>query len=243
MIFYSQNFSTICWISKNYLEFFFFEAVLEEHQNWYGLTIDFTIFHQTHQTVNVHGFTREELQLFESAQDVFHYFIHIGLEKINLIGLGLFQFGNQSVKASTSLNSFVFIQRINKQADKTNIWIEYSRFSIIELTSSCSPSGRACRISCHRKQKSPGDRGWGQRRHRFQRFRRCLRQLPPRMDWTRRFRSCRLFYWQAVGDSYEKFFIFTSSLQNYLLLLTANYDLDAYWCTCSKNRCCEAFSV
>lgn len=74
------------------LELLLKQTVFEEHHDGRGDSVDVAVLAHGHHTVTVHGFSGEELELLKPPEDVFHYFVHVGLEDIHLVGSGLFQF-------------------------------------------------------------------------------------------------------------------------------------------------------
>lgn len=79
-----------------HLEFLFIETVFEETEDWNLCTIDVTVFAESNHTIDIHWFAGKELQFFETAQNIFHIFVNVVLEYINLVWTIFFQFGNQS---------------------------------------------------------------------------------------------------------------------------------------------------
>lgn len=69
-----------------YLELLFLQTVLEAQQNWHRFTVDVAVLEHGNQTLAVHRFTGEELQILEAAEQILHDLVDVGLEHLNLFG-------------------------------------------------------------------------------------------------------------------------------------------------------------
>lgn len=93
-----QKLSTISWISKNYLEFFFFKTVFEEHEYRHGLAVNVTVLQEAYNSINVQRRSSEKLQFLETSQNILHNFVHIGFKYFYFVRRFFLKFCNQSAQ-------------------------------------------------------------------------------------------------------------------------------------------------
>lgn len=67
------------------LEFLLLQAVFKAHEDWRRFAVNFTILQHCNHAIAVHRFSGEELEFFETTEDVFHDGVAVGLEHINLV--------------------------------------------------------------------------------------------------------------------------------------------------------------
>ena len=79
------------------LELLLLQTVLEAEQHGHGLAIDITVLQHGDQTLAVHRFTGEELQVLEATEQILHHFVDVRFEDFHLAGRLLLQPGDKSV--------------------------------------------------------------------------------------------------------------------------------------------------
>uniref|UniRef100_A0A2M4DK77 Putative secreted protein n=1 Tax=Anopheles darlingi TaxID=43151 RepID=A0A2M4DK77_ANODA len=82
-------------LHRRYLELFLLQTVLEAQQHGRRFTVNIAVLEHGNQTLAIHRFTGEELQILEASEQILHYLVDVGLEHLNLFRRLLFKLGHK----------------------------------------------------------------------------------------------------------------------------------------------------
>lgn len=97
----------MCVRLQIFLEFLFFQTMLEEIQEWHTIAIDVTIFDHSESAFAVHGLSSEDLQVLELTKKFLADLVYVGFEDLDLVGVIFFQLSNDSAKEKNIFSCWV----------------------------------------------------------------------------------------------------------------------------------------